>query len=295
MAEPKKIKTRIINKHATAAVWEATQEKFTPLEGELIVYDKDDTYSAPRLKIGTGSKDVNELNFISEGMVDGTSLTTSKTSGKISLNQEYIDYLDSKLYAYPTISTFNIVGSNVEVGKTITISSFTHKETNSKNIKEGSLILTSNKNPEINVSIEPSDTQKTVQFSDSYTFAEKTTLTYTLKGEDTRGNKFNLTDSVSSYFPSFIGASGNSSITSVDGLTKVASSSLAGTRTIAASTQYVYFVTTTPIKSIKSGGFDVVYSQQDDIEWPIDEDKSQTYYVYRTDNRILSTMTYVIA
>lgn len=292
MAEPKKIKTRIINKHATAAVWEATQDKFTPLEGELIVYDKDDTYSAPRLKIGTGSKNVNELNFISEGMVDGTSLTTSTTSGKISLNQEYIDYLDSKLYAYPTISTLNIVGSNVEVGTTVTISSFNHTETNSKNI-DGKLTLTSNKNNSINLAVTPSDTNTTVSFNDSYQFTTNTTLTYTLTGKDTRGNTITKEDSISAYFPSFMGASTAESITDVTGLSKISSATLKGSRSVAATSHYVYFISTTAINTIKSGGFDVSYSKLDNITLNINGfDKS--YNVYRTNELIVSTLTYDI-
>ena len=44
MAEPKKVKTRIINKHATAAVWDS-KPNFIPLQAELIIYDKDDQYA----------------------------------------------------------------------------------------------------------------------------------------------------------------------------------------------------------------------------------------------------------
>jgi hypothetical protein len=69
MAEPKRIKTRIVNKHARETVWEATNN-FIPLEGELIVYDKDDTVPYPRMKMGDGSHTVQELPFISAGMAE---------------------------------------------------------------------------------------------------------------------------------------------------------------------------------------------------------------------------------
>lgn len=74
MAEPRKIKTRVINKHAQAAVWKNTS--FTPLEAEIIVYDKDAEHSQARLKVGDGSKNVNELPFITAGTAD--QLTTPR-------------------------------------------------------------------------------------------------------------------------------------------------------------------------------------------------------------------------
>lgn len=63
MAEPKNIKTRIINKHATAAVWD-TKTSFVPLQAELIIYDKDSTYNYERYKIGDGSTPVTQLPFV---------------------------------------------------------------------------------------------------------------------------------------------------------------------------------------------------------------------------------------
>ena len=62
------IKTRIINKHATAAVWDNTD--FVPLQGEWIIYDKDNDYPYERAKIGDGSKTVSELPFVDETYVD---------------------------------------------------------------------------------------------------------------------------------------------------------------------------------------------------------------------------------
>lgn len=70
MAGLKKLTTRIINKHATAAVWNNTN--FTPLQGEIVVYDpgydsKDGrTYDRERMKIGDGSHTIQELPFANE-------------------------------------------------------------------------------------------------------------------------------------------------------------------------------------------------------------------------------------
>ena len=70
MAGSRKIKTRIIQKHAQSNVWEGTNDLFIPLEGELVVYDKDNSTDYPRLKIGDGSKNINQLPFITAGTAE---------------------------------------------------------------------------------------------------------------------------------------------------------------------------------------------------------------------------------
>lgn len=59
----KKMNTRIIHKHETQANWEQATG-FQPLKAELIVYDPDETNKEPRIKIGDGIRNVNELPFI---------------------------------------------------------------------------------------------------------------------------------------------------------------------------------------------------------------------------------------
>lgn len=55
--------TRIQNKHGTEADW-AQATNFTPLLGELIVYDVDENHSMQRIKIGDGVSNVNALPFV---------------------------------------------------------------------------------------------------------------------------------------------------------------------------------------------------------------------------------------
>ena len=80
MAGLKKLSTRIVNKHATAAVWNNTN--FTPLQGEIVVYDpgydsKDGkTYTRERMKIGDGSRSIQDLPFVNE-----LNVKTNKTTG----------------------------------------------------------------------------------------------------------------------------------------------------------------------------------------------------------------------
>lgn len=58
------IKTRIIHKHDTEANWNLATN-FIPKQGEIIVYDKDSTYSYERFKIGDGTTNVINLPFAS--------------------------------------------------------------------------------------------------------------------------------------------------------------------------------------------------------------------------------------
>lgn len=60
---------RLNLKHDTEQKWLQTNN-FIPNKGEAIVYDKDETYAYPRLKIGDGETNVNDLPFISGGQSD---------------------------------------------------------------------------------------------------------------------------------------------------------------------------------------------------------------------------------
>ena len=94
MAGLKKLSTRIINKHATAAVWNETN--FTPLQGEIVIYDpgydsKDGkTYSRERMKIGDGSHTIQELPFAHELDVAVTETATSMSVVTSVGSPEYI-------------------------------------------------------------------------------------------------------------------------------------------------------------------------------------------------------------
>lgn len=66
MAE-KNMKARIVHKHDTEANWlKATN--FTPMKGEIIVYDKDSNYNYERIKIGDGSTLVSALPFVNDAL-----------------------------------------------------------------------------------------------------------------------------------------------------------------------------------------------------------------------------------
>ena len=66
MAE-KNFKSRIVHKHDTAANW-ALATGFTPMAGEIIIYDVDATHTSERIKIGDGIKNVNALPFVDDAV-----------------------------------------------------------------------------------------------------------------------------------------------------------------------------------------------------------------------------------
>ena len=56
---------RIVNKHDVEANWlKATN--FTPMLGEIIIYDVDETHDLPRIKVGDGKTLVSSLPFTDE-------------------------------------------------------------------------------------------------------------------------------------------------------------------------------------------------------------------------------------
>ena len=73
MAE-KNMKARIVHKHDTETNW-LKAVNFTPMLGEIIVYDIDDTYDYERFKIGDGQTLVSALPFADEAL--RTTLLTS--------------------------------------------------------------------------------------------------------------------------------------------------------------------------------------------------------------------------
>jgi hypothetical protein len=51
-------------------VWEATEDRFIPMQAEMIVYDTDSEHPYQRFKLGDGTHDVNELPFAHAGSAD---------------------------------------------------------------------------------------------------------------------------------------------------------------------------------------------------------------------------------
>lgn len=96
MAE-KTAKLRIKQKHDTEANWKKATN-FRPEAGELIVYDADSTHSAPRFKVGDGTKLVNALPFVPSSDV------TANPSGSGTTSLTKIE-IDGTIYTIPSGSS----------------------------------------------------------------------------------------------------------------------------------------------------------------------------------------------
>lgn len=75
----KNIKSRIVHKHDSDANFQKATG-FTPLLAELVIYDADENNELPRIKIGDGESNVNDLKFIGSDKVDkvaGKGLSTN--------------------------------------------------------------------------------------------------------------------------------------------------------------------------------------------------------------------------
>ena len=59
---------------------------FTPFAGEIIIYDTDENYSYPRIKIGDGETNINNLPFITP--VRGVDFWTEADKNEI---KSYVD------------------------------------------------------------------------------------------------------------------------------------------------------------------------------------------------------------
>ena len=64
----KTLKTRIVNKNDIEENW-LKAESFSPMEGEIVVYNPDATHSYARLKVGDGTTLVSNLPFVSDNIV----------------------------------------------------------------------------------------------------------------------------------------------------------------------------------------------------------------------------------
>ena len=84
----KTFNTRIQSLHDNEVNWQG--KDFTPLEGEIVVYNSDETHVSPRLKIGDGVSLIDSLPFAIDynetiiGLsVDGTTVTYIKGDGSV--------------------------------------------------------------------------------------------------------------------------------------------------------------------------------------------------------------------
>lgn len=104
------LNSRIIHKHDVESNWNKATN-FIPKQGELIVYDKDSTYTYERFKIGDGVTNVNSLPFADDTKVD-------KVSGKGLSTNDYTTVEKNKLAGIADGATNVIVDSKLSTTST---------------------------------------------------------------------------------------------------------------------------------------------------------------------------------
>ena len=85
------VKSRIQLKNDTEANWDKAL-RFTPKEGEVIIYSTDDSHPFSRLKVGDGRTTVVNLPFIDAGTLNGKIIEANTTAY---WNQK-IDYIPTR-------------------------------------------------------------------------------------------------------------------------------------------------------------------------------------------------------
>ena len=114
------INTRVINKHDTEANWN-NHPSFIPDKSEIIVYDKDDNYNYPRVKIGDGVTTVVALPFIVNATVQDIGALTidlnNTESGAVpSTNSDMLGGLPASNYV--TKIMFSLSGTTLTITTT---------------------------------------------------------------------------------------------------------------------------------------------------------------------------------
>lgn len=106
----KTLKSRIVHKHDIEANWRLATN-FTPLQGEMIIYDPDENNTNHRVKIGDGVTNVNDLKFIDDNKVD-------KIEGKGLSTNDYTTAEKNKLDGIAMGANKTIVDSDLSATST---------------------------------------------------------------------------------------------------------------------------------------------------------------------------------
>ena len=226
--------------------------------------------------------EVSKQNKVSNIETDEVSILYDNS--KLHLPDTWIAYLQRQTFAAPTITLGGISSRSVEWGANVSVAAntITHRETNIDNIKANTLKLYRN-----NVSVVDL-TPNTAATNIDYAIDEAITnnVSFVIRCTDTMNNtRQSSTITYSAYKPCYYGALDAASITSVDGLTKKASSSLGTVTFTSTEGQYGYLVTAGNINSVISGGFPVPGELMQDITVMLNG-LSVTYHVWRCSSSI---------
>ena len=113
----KNITSRIVHKHDTETNW-SKATSFIPKQGELIIYDIDETHDYERFKIGDGTQNVNALPFATDNVkldIDDALSSTSTNPVQNKVINEAINNLNNMLQSIvPKVMTISLLVSDWE-------------------------------------------------------------------------------------------------------------------------------------------------------------------------------------
>lgn len=125
----KTLKTKIINKHDTAANW--AKSSYIPSQAEIIIFDIDKDYSYERFKIGDGVHTVNELDFIDKHLLDKIeNLNIPSALSELTADSTHRVVTDSQISTWNAKSNFS--GSYTDLTNKPTLGSLAAKSTVAK-------------------------------------------------------------------------------------------------------------------------------------------------------------------
>ena len=262
-------------------------EVLTKLQVDSTIYSI--SGSSPT-EVKVNSIEVPENNILTDSQ--SILYESNGTNRVLKLPDSWITYLTNQTFQIPVISLSGTGSKSVEYGVVVS-GTLSHYETNIDNINGTLTLYKGGSSVETGITKTTSSTTLTTTINQAIT----STVSFQLKCTDTLGNtRTSGTVSYSCYKPTFYGMSQSSTISSVSGLTKKASSSL-GTITVTSSAgDYCYFVTSGTINKITSSGFDVPITKQSGTITVNLNGYDVSYNVYRTTGSLIAgSNTFVVS
>lgn len=251
---------------------------------------------------GTGNVDGMTINGITVPLnakyltlkSDGSILYQIPEEGdelRLKLPDDWQEYLTKQTYKNPVITLSGPV-SRYEYGSEVSLSNpFSHLETNIGNIT-GNLTLYRN-NSVVKSEIAPSETSTAISYSIAETI--KTQWTYQLRGVNSLNEAITSSSiTIDCYKPCWYGASSNETLTSTEGLTKLAQSTLGAITFTSSDNDYCYMVVSGTISKVTSSGFEVPVDLAQTLDVKLGTE-TVTYNVYRTSLKLSAgTYTFIV-
>lgn len=206
----------------------------------------------------------------------------------VALDPDIYDYVTDLMYGEAKIIEFTTenVSDFAEIGTSITVSTISHRESNSHNIR-GNLTLAIGEQTRI---ITPSDIKVYVDIDPIVITSNRVgTKTITLSGENVKNGTFQAEITKAFYAPVFSGWSENENLTPATVLTELAKGKDIRESIVLDVPGYIYFASNDPINRVidKDWGFGVPFDSPTSMTLNING-IDVLYNVYRSHNQIVA-------